>query len=217
MKILKNILPGLAIACTCLAMAAHAQPADIATLIKTLSVPSIIERVQAVQALLDMGPNAAPAIPALLEVLKTEDGLEELTTTYTPERVFAFNPVQNNAVKVLVKIGTPAIEPIQKAIKTADPKGPQLSYLAEVLVKMQRPETTAVVDALLLDDRPDVREQAADALRYSKDPGSRDLLIVALGDNDPGVRANAADSLENITGVKLGQDPLKWTAWRAGR
>jgi HEAT repeat protein len=189
----------------------------MATLIKTLSVPSIIERVKAVQALLDMGPSAAPAIPALLEVLKTDDGFEELTTIYTAERVFAFNPVQNNAVKVLVNIGTPVIAPIQEALKTADPKVPQLSYMAEVLVKMQRPDTTAIVDALLHDNRPEVRRQAADVLRYSKDPASVDLLIVALGDDDSGVRSNAADSLEKITGVTLGQDPLKWTAWRAGR
>jgi len=217
MTTMKQIWIGVAVACTCVGLTADAQTADIGTLIKTLSVPSVIERVKAVQALLDMGPNAAPAIPALLEVLKTDDGLEELTTIYTAERVFAFNPVQNNAVKVLVNLGTPAVEPIQVALTTADPKGPQLSYLAEVLVKMQRPDTTAIVDGLLRDSRPEVRQQAADVLGYSKDPSSVDLLIGALGDSDPGVRSNAGDSLERITGQKLGQDPVKWNAWRAGR
>jgi HEAT repeat protein len=131
--------------------------------------------------------------------------------------VFAFNPVQNIAVKVLVGIGTPAIEPIRAAMKVADPSGPQLSYLAEALTKMQRPDTTAIVDELLQDDRPLVRRQAADVLSYSKDPASIDVLISTLGDTDAGVRATAAASLETITGQKLGQDPAKWQAWRSAR
>ena len=207
----------LALAFLLASTSAAAQTTDLATLIKTLNVPSVVDRVRAVEALLDMGPAAAPAIPALLEVLKTDDGLEELTTIYTPERVLAFNPVQNIAVKVLVKIGAPVIEPIRAALGTADPKGPQFSYMAEVLAKLQRPDATALVDDLVRDERPAVREQAADVLGYSKDPSSVDLLIAALGDSDAGVRSNAADSLEKITGEKFGQDSARWAAWRTGR
>ena len=200
-----------------LAPVSAAQNPAMATLIKTLSVPSVIDRVMAVETLLSMGPTAAPAIPALLDVLKTDDGLEELTTIYTPERVFAFNPVQNMTVRLLVNLGMLAVQPVEVALKTADPKGPQFSYLAEILVKMQRPETAAVVDGLLNDSRPLARQQAANVLGYSKDPGSVDLLISALGDTDPGVRTAAAASLAEITGQAFGEDAARWTAWRHAR
>ena len=194
-----------------------AQPADVAGAIKRLALPSVVERVMAVQSLLDMGAAAAPAIPALLDVLKMDDGLEELTTSYTPERVFAFNPVQNIAVRVLANIGPAAIAPIEAALKSADPAGPQLSYMAEALARMQRPEATAIVDGLVHDPRADVRRQAADVLGYSKDPSSVDVLIAALSDSDPAVRSTAAESLQAITGQTLGVDAARWTAWRAAR
>ena len=112
-------------------VSAGAQAVDVPALIRTLDASSSsCSRTcpGGADAALTVGSAAAPAIPALFDVLKTDDGLEELTTTYTPERVFAFNPVQNIAVRVLVGIGTPAIAPIEEALKTADPKGPQLSW-----------------------------------------------------------------------------------------
>jgi HEAT repeat protein len=62
-----------------------------------------------------------------------------------------------------------------------------------------------------------VRIQAGKALKLLGDDKAVGPLIGALEDENPGVRIQAADSLESITGQKLGEDAEAWRKWYASK
>lgn len=197
----------------------HAQgdagaPVDVAKLVSALRAPAVEARIATVQALVAMGAGAAPAIGVLIDLLKESDGIVELTTRESGDRVFSFNPVQTLATDVLVTIGAPAVEPMRAALQAADPAELQMSYLAASLVRTAQPVALATVQEMLRHPTPMVRRRAADALAFSRDTASIDALIAALGDKDPDVRVDVADALERLSGRRYGQDAASWAAWR---
>jgi len=204
----------LVVASRLLLAAPAAQSADIEKLTAGLRAVSVEARMAAGRGLLAMGATAAPATAALIDVLKTDDGLVETTTAQSGEREFTYNPVQNLAVQVLAAIGETAIPPLRAAISAADPNDFQIVYLDDALTKMQRPEATSAVCDMLRSDVVMLRRRAADSLVYSHDRAAVNALIAALRDPDAEVRANAAASLQRITGRQLGEDAAKWEAWQ---
>ena len=197
------------------AQAVTGMPADVATLVSALSAPAVESRIATVQALVAMGTNAAPAMGVLIDLLKESDGIVELTTRESGDRIFSFNPVQTLATDVLVTIGAPAVEPMRAALATADPDGMQMSYLSAALVRTGQPVALSTVREMLRSATPMVRRRGADALAFSRDAASVDALIAALGDLDPAVRTDVADALEKISGrEEYGQDLERWNTWR---
>ena len=150
----------------------------------------------------------------MIDLLKGSDGIVELTTPQSGERVFSFNPVQTLATDVLVTIGAPAVEPRRAALAVADPDGMQMSYLAASLVRTAHPVALSTVQAMLQSATPMIRRRAADALAFSRDAASIDALIAAVDDADSAVRVDVADALERLSGRPYGQDQARWKAWR---
>ena len=71
--------------------------------------------------------------------------------------------------------------------------------------------------AALDDEEWPVRSAAAHALGTIGDEAAIGALSALLSDEEEGVRGAAASSLEDITGVHLGEDAGAWREWREGK
>jgi HEAT repeat protein len=142
------------------------------------------EKLQALQELATLGDKAAAAVPALIELLpiKNED-------------------VRLNAALVLGKIGTPAVEPLQKAFASPDSDVRFYAVWSLSFIGPRARGATPVLVKALKDPAPDVRRKAAYALsQVDADPALVvGPLVSALGDSDADVRQTAAASLPKMS------------------
>ncbi len=63
----------------------------------------------------------------------------------------------------------------------------------------------------------DVRQAALRSIARHRGQLVSDSLKLALADRDPAIRLTAIESLEEVTGEKLGNDPEVWVAYLEGR
>src|SRR5262249_17354287 len=131
------------------------------------------ERTNALLALEALGPKAADATPALVDLLAHKDEFTRLQSAI-----------------VLGKIGEPAVAPLTRSLAAAHEDVRLYAAWGLAFVGAQaRPATAAVVKALA-DPAAQVRRKAAFALgRINPDPGPAVAALVgALEDKDEDVR-----------------------------
>lgn len=222
-----------------------ASPAELASLIRKLSSPDPVVRIQAARDLAPLGEAAAPAIPALVSLLGDEalgpndpngDGL-----------ALAFIPVGAEAGRTLLCLGRVAFRPLLGALRdpnervrlqTAMTLPSVRMYAAGESVRMPctgtrlthgglRRARYALVRALA-DPAPKVREFAALALGQLGEGGATEALVRALGDAEYLVRHSASVALVRLGDprglealIPLLQDPVpsvrQIAAWGVGQ
>ncbi len=85
---------------------------------------------------------------------------------------------------------------------------------AKALQKIHEPAVVVpLMDAMANDPDADVRQAAAAALGQYAQPRVFDALVGALSDVNFGVVEAALDSLRQLTGQPMDQDPAGWLAW----
>lgn len=137
-------------------------------------------RLNAVLALLDMGSGAAPAAPFLVGILGDDESAETVLTESG-----------EGMTSTMQVVGQPGKSAVRALIK-----------IGEAAV-----EPTIVG---LKNDKPLVRERAAEALGELKDKRALAPLVDGLSDTDQSVRAAIVKALEAITGEKHGEDAAEW-------
>lgn len=163
--------------------------------IKSLTGKELLDRVRAINALLQAGPEARSATPALLAVLAD------------PDPGF-LHPL---AVVALSRIGADAVPELQKAL---DHKTPSVRARAAFTLGLIGSAARAAVPALiksLKDADASVREGAAEALGRLANAGRPGVpaLQAALEDADPSVQTEAAVALWRIAADPRGVSVLR--------
>lgn len=212
-------------------------PLDVRTQIEKLYSVDPKERAMAVVSLWNMGEKATPAIPFLIELFTDPREVKNIYVGNDEARTVA-----GTAIKVLVKIGKPAVEPLISTLGDNNSEIRELSALAlgkindtravEPLIKLlndkewmvrftavralaEIKDTRAVapIIAILDDENTEVGKQAARALGKIKDPQAIEPLIKYLKNMYFFSREQARNSLKEITGCDFGQDIEKWQDW----
>ncbi|MHC4526296.1 MAG: HEAT repeat domain-containing protein [Planctomycetota bacterium] len=201
----------------------------IQQLIQKLKVDDPDERAEAVRMLGDMGAEAVPAIPALIESLTDRgaidgpNGRSFRAVTGSSLSLSADKPGWL-AAEALGKIGAPAVEPLIEAIRKHFPAkeyiraphrtrkyGPGhdglvgLDNAERALVKIGAPAVQPLINILSDDDRS-VRIPAVWALGRIKDARAVEPLVAALKDKDKYVRTGVVFALgwiEDMRAVEL--------------
>jgi hypothetical protein len=201
-------------------------PPEIRVELEKLLSSELPQRLEGAYNLGNMGAKAVLAIPFLIGVLHDNEGMVDVDeaslkffekdTTFMVfgGKAATINPMQIIVSVALAKIGKTAREPLRAELSKADPAMLPFAYFADSLVRMQDPDTTKMLIAMLSDSNRQKRYRIAEALRYSKDPASIDALITALKDQDSNVKSAAGNSLKRITGQDFGEDASKWEEWR---
>jgi HEAT repeat protein len=177
-------------------------PAALAALVAGLREGGAEEAFEAVTALSEIGSDAKPAAPALVEALAHED----------PD-------VRRAAAEVLVGFGQPTLEPVARLLSTR-PAAPEAAAFAlgELLAQQRqsvfynreldrdaflaatRPVVrlaAPVLAALLADQREEVHQTAVRALSQMGLLAAPFLLQTLKG-NDPAARQNAIKALQRL-------------------
>ncbi|MDP2653424.1 MAG: HEAT repeat domain-containing protein [Candidatus Omnitrophota bacterium] len=152
--------------------------------------------------------KAGAAVPYLIDLLCDRNG-------YTGSRIIL---VSDAAVKALVNIGEPAIEPLIKEIEFEQndvpltengavlfyPPGECLSFAeaGEILGLSDSPAVFELLEKALKNPKVSMRLMAAAALGGICDPRAIDLLIGALGDEIPAMRMQAMTALSQYAHSK---------------
>ncbi len=160
-----------------------------------------VKRVRALRKISEMGENAIPVIPTIIDVLdentfvllENDDKLNETTS------------IEKEAKLALVKIGKPAVNPLIKALKDEDVLIRRNA--AEVLGLIGSVSAVEPLIAILKDTDDNVREKVAESLGKIKDKRAIYPLIETLSDNNPNVRKSAAFALGELGDPKA-IDPL---------
>lgn len=150
--------------------------------------------------------------------------------------------VSDVAKKSLIRIGSPAVEPLIASLSTEDgnmrreivvilgnigdiralePLSQLLNnenqwlrfYAVIGLGAMQNIKTQPLLVSALRDQYPAVRSEAATALGTLKDKAAIPSLIVVLDDNEPEVQRATMSSLDRITGNNFYPNADKWKEW----
>jgi HEAT repeat protein len=182
-------------------------PPDVKELIeKTFSNDHHV-RAEAAEKLGEMGPRAASAVPALIELLSDHDG-QRMVHVEQPRGVgYKTTFVCNVACSALAKIGEPAVEPCLAALKERlSVKG--RCDVIRVLGELNDPRATGVLVELIKDPNPEIRQSAMLSLNdCSSDASVIPALTVGLKDVDNNVRCFAAMGLANVRDPMV-VDPL---------
>lgn len=162
--------------------------------VKRRALPCLIEllmsekdgqvRLAALDAVIDLGPGAEPAIPALVHTLKTNYGGQGREESHQDYR----------SALALAGIGKPAVEPLRGLLGER-----KESVRAEVVMALGRigPDAAAAVPDLipLLGDKGErIRAEAAVALGKIG-PAAVGPLVAAAEGGDAGIRARAVEAL----------------------
>ncbi len=141
----------------------------------------VIQRVAGIEALSQIGPAHRQAIPALRDLLTDEDPIVQ---TAAAEGIAYLGPAAQVCVPTLTRLlraGSPRMR--FKSAQALAKMGPA----AEIAIP-------AVVDALVFDDSPEVRDEAGNILA-AIGPASLDPLRQLAGDSDAEVRWRAVRAL----------------------
>jgi HEAT repeat protein len=212
--------------------------ADVEKQIVKLQSGTPKQKINAARKLGEMGPDAAPSIHYLVELIDSNEKHESL-----------FDKLWNESQQALIKIGNPAVEPLADALLKHPRPGVRWNA-AMVLGNFKDIESVEpLIKSLKTDSDEEVRMWSADALgklseRWSVDAlgNAVSALIEALKDSDVNVVQKAAyalgkmkatkavpaliDALQTygknsdaglalfmITDQRLGDDPQKWREW----
>lgn len=152
----------------------------ISSWVKDLTSGKSEQMVPAINALMRAGPEARPAVPALVRILTGEPSFTQLL-----------------AVLVLARIGPDAVPELRKALDSKSAKGRELA--ARALGVIGDPSAVSGLVARLKEDKDDnVRRSAATALRQMSARPALPALRAALDDADPEVRVEAAWAVWHI-------------------
>jgi HEAT repeat protein len=178
--------------CAAIAGLSGMGPASVPILIDLLKDKDHPVRLKAIDGLGHVGADAAPAIPALAEFLRSQDA-----------------EMRRSALRALGDIGRPALPRMLELLK--DKNGQLRGYAAFVIDTIvgrslrgrTGPEAKVIIAALtdaLKDQEPEVREEAAQALRVFGTEGTSAIpaLIELLKDARPEVRGSAARAFGTI-------------------
>jgi HEAT repeat protein len=156
-------------------------------------------RTRAACELRELGSGAAPALPRLLAML--DDGTP-VDAAVCAERTWRHGWSQDatspgeQAASALVAIGTPAYEPLTKAL--AAPAWIARKNAAWALGALGHRSATPLLARTLKDAEPAVRGRGAWALGALDSSEAVPALVEALKDTDPGVREQVAWALGAI-------------------
>lgn len=188
-------------------------------------------RTRAACELRELGSGAAPVLGQLAAMLDDGSPVDGAVCGNRTWRQHGVGVVQEptspgeQAASALVAIGTPAYEPLRKALR--GPAWIARKNAAWALGAMGNTEAVTALIEALKDSDAGVREQVAWALGAIGDRRAVDGLIGALGDSAPGVRKQAAWALgaigdnRAVTALTRGlKDPdagvRKQSAWALG-
>jgi HEAT repeat protein len=141
------------------------------------------------------GTGTTPAVGAVSSV-ELDELVAQLSTRHW-----------DAAVEQLVSIGPAAVEPL---VSVARKPGHAGSRACEALARIGTPVAQHVLCDMARADDARLRRRAVSALGFNNSAGNRSLLIDALGDPEPGVRAAAAGSLGRLRAVEA-VGPLRAT------
>ncbi len=175
------------------AIAGEYRESDVQAALKQLASSDRYERKSAAFRLTEMGPAAVNAIPALIEILQSDDSMQ----------------VRGEVAHALGNIG-PAASAAVPALITflqSDEGGYERTYAASALGdigKMPEQAVPALINALQHDPEPVVKQLAARALG---DFGARaasavPALVESIKNGDKDLRTAAASGLETIPAPK---------------
>ena len=188
---------------------------EIDACIEHLGSPSPVLKARAARRLADLGPLAAPAIPALIGCLIDPE---------TPLKWIFENretSVVQEAVEALVNLGESAVEPLLETLGHRD--GPwRVRGRERALSALGRIGDLRAVEPLIAllqtaEERKEIRAQAATALGVLGDRRALQPLITALGaeEEEKRIRAYAARALGEL-GDPRALEPLI-EAWKTER
>ncbi|MHB1562433.1 MAG: HEAT repeat domain-containing protein, partial [Isosphaeraceae bacterium] len=167
--------------------------------IRRQALPAMIDRLQnekdgqvrlgVLDAVAALGPDAAPAIPALLQSLRTDAGGTRQEESHQDYR----------SALALAAVGKPAVEGLRGLLRERDRKE---SVRAEVIMALGRigPDAAPAVPELvpLLGDRSErIRREASQALGRIG-PSAVEPLIIAANDGAAERRARAIEALGGL-------------------
>ncbi|MFI5457847.1 MAG: HEAT repeat domain-containing protein [Isosphaerales bacterium] len=152
-------------------------------------------------ALAGMGPDAAPALPVLLEALRNGSAFQDpWLPQHGPDDGDCGRGETEPAgvVAALAGIGKPAVAPLLEEVDQPDPD--RRARAIRVFGFMKPAARAAVPRLVVLLNDPHVRFEAADALGRMGLGGRECILplIAKLKDSDPAFRARAAENLGRI-------------------
>jgi HEAT repeat protein len=172
--------------------AADVREADRAA--RVAALPALIDRLMVekdgqvrlivLDAVASLGPDAEPAIPALVHTLKTNYGGQRLEETHQDYR----------SALALAAIGKPAVEPLRGLLKES--KENVRAEVASALGRLGPDASPAVPDLIpMLGDKSErIRLDAARALG-AIGAAATDALVAACSDESTTVRARAVEAL----------------------
>jgi HEAT repeat protein len=176
-----------------------AVPAEMPALIKALE-GSTDECVSAAEKLGNLGPQAAPAVPALISVLRYH-GLESIRVG---NQMFAsFGISASAAATALARIGQPALEPLRVKLGQTDAPEEAAYWTAVALARMQDPAATQILLAQLGNAACPARSDIARALEFSEDPQALAALLAAAKDQDSKVRKGVLSGLSQSKDARV--------------
>lgn len=177
--------------------------ADVAKQIEKLQSKNPYTRVRAAYALGDMGYRAAPAVPFLINALGDTEVGKSLA-----DKLFGFLfqggggcGVSTAAMNNLVRIGSPAVDPLIGALQNHNAR---IRYHAAsalgslTLAGIKASNAVPPLIEALHDENSQVKNFAARSLGDIDDQRAVEPLIHALRDEDMGVRGDAASALGKL-------------------
>jgi HEAT repeat protein len=169
---------------------------DLSTVIEMLRSPDPVVRVSVACARNVFNPSAAPAIPALVELLEDAEPVapevcrEDHRRWWGDERPITPGEA---AARALVHIGSASVDPLIKTLANSSAIARRNAAWALGALDDQRAVTPLI--GSLRDSDPNVREQAAWALGAIGDGRAAAGLGLALKDTEARVRRQAAWAL----------------------
>jgi HEAT repeat protein len=187
-------------------------PDSIKKQIEYLKRGSSKQKIETARALGNMGADAVPAVPYLIELLGTSLKYKNIwNRVWNTITIFSNSgfSVAWESRQALIKIGNPAVGQLSYAL-TNHLKVPVRFHVALALGEIKDVTSVdALITALQKDIDPKVRMVAAEALGKMAEKWSSDLLsdastalIKSLKDNDEDVRQKAAWALGKIKPMK---------------
>ncbi len=167
-------------------------PRDVRKEIEALYSLSSVKRARAVISLGEMGVRARPAIPFLIGMLADNSRIRE-------EFKDKFALPGDEAVKALVKIGKPAVEPLILAIEDKDPSVQRRA--AESLRRIGDRRAVEPLIVVLHKGESAARLEAAKGLRQFRDPRAIESLVQVVKCDHWDVRKEAVEALKKIEGA----------------
>jgi len=122
--------------------------------------------------------------------------------------------VRATALHTLAKVGPPDALTMVLAKAAGDPSALVRAECVAATCHVPDEPAVAILTGLLdRDPEPDVRRVAAAALANHREQQAINTLVAALADDDFGVCHTARQSLKQLTGRDLGDDPDAWRQW----